>query len=243
MVSEIGRKLPVQVLESDSITAVLLKLFAQSYSSDLTLYTDVGVFTGKIHWLSPNGVLILAEATGVIGIGTQQEKLRLSYISMNSIRSVSMDVFVSANARTHHHQEEIKKMSPMEEKKAKRAVDETLAESVTEIEKKHDNLAVSFDWAAFDVLDWDAMGKSKDDEMPYLKGHFLQFGYGFNCACKDPDYLEELLKVDEIVICPAPMANATASSVLSGSKLIVSFNLAGSTMGGDNWEAAIKSAY
>lgn len=242
MVSEISRKLPVQVLESDSITAVLLKLFAQSYSGDLTLYTDVGVFSGKIHWLSPSGVLILAEATGVIDLSTRQGTLRLSYISMNSIRSVSVDVLVGTNAATHH-QEESKKMSPMEEKKAKRAVDETLAESVTEIEKRHDNLAVSFDWAAFDALDWDALGKSKDDEMPYLKGHFLQFGYGFNCACKDPDYLEELLKVEEIVICPAPIANALASSVLNGNKLAVSFNLAGSTMGGDNWEAAIKSAY
>lgn len=133
-------------------------------------------------------------------------------------------------------------MSPIEEKKARRTVDETLADSVAVITNKHANLAVSFDWAAFDRLDWVALGKLKTDEMPYLKGHFLQFGYGFNCVCNDPHHQEKLLGIDEIIIRPAPSADANASRDLRGSKLAVTFNIAGPTMGGDDWEAILKLA-
>lgn len=136
-------------------------------------------------------------------------------------------------------------MSPMEEKKLKRAIEETIAESVTDIQARHSDLKISFDWDAYDSLDWAGFGKDKNDEIKYLGGHFKTLGYGFNFACKDQDYKEELVKVSEIVIKPSTESSPAdkASGSLSGDKLTLVFHSLGGTLSADDWEKGFKSAY
>ncbi len=136
-------------------------------------------------------------------------------------------------------------MSPMEEKKLKRTIDESIAESINDMQTRNPDLKVTFNWDDYDALDWAGLGKSKDDEIKYLSGHFKTLGYGFNFACKDEDYKEELVKVSEIIIKPAtdesPVSKAVGS--LSGDKLTIVFHSLGGTMGADDWEKGLKSAY
>jgi hypothetical protein len=136
-------------------------------------------------------------------------------------------------------------MSPMEEKKLKRSIDESIAESINDIQAKHPEIKVTFDWDTYDGLDWAGLGKSKDDEIKYLAGHFKTLGYGFNFACKDEDYKEELVKVSEIIVKPATDASPSSKAVgsLSGDKLTIVFHSLGGTMGADDWEKGLKSAY
>lgn len=136
-------------------------------------------------------------------------------------------------------------MTPMEEKKAKRAVEESIAEIVGNIEAKNAELKVTFDWDAYDNLDWAGFGKDKFNEIKYLKGHFSKLDYGFNTACKDADYKEELVKVTEIIVKPATEASPSSKAVgsLSGDKLTIVFHSLGGTMGADDWEKGLKSAY
>lgn len=136
-------------------------------------------------------------------------------------------------------------MSPMEEKKLKRSIDEVIQENLGSIEAKHADLNISFDWSAYDGLDWAGLGKSKEEEMKYLKGHFIEIGTAFNSACKDPDYKEELVKLTGISIKPSteesPASKAVAS--LAGDQLTIVFHSLGGTMDANDWEKGLKSAY
>ena len=136
-------------------------------------------------------------------------------------------------------------MSPMEEKKLKRAIDESITESLGDIEAKHADLKITFDWDAYDNLDWAGFGKDKNNEIKYLKGHFSKLGYGFNFACKDADYKEELVKVTEIKVKPATESSPSAKAVgsLSGDQLTVVIHSLGGTLSADDWEKGFKSAY
>jgi len=136
-------------------------------------------------------------------------------------------------------------MTPMEEKKTKRAIDEAITESINDIQAKHADLKITFDWDAYDNLDWAGFGKDKNDEIKYLRGHFSSLGNGFNFACKDADYKEELVTVTEIIIKPAAESSPSSKAVgsLSGDKLTIVFHSLGGTMGADDWEKGLKSAY
>ena len=136
-------------------------------------------------------------------------------------------------------------MSPMEEKKLKRSIEETITESLNDIQAKHADLKVSFDWDTYDNLNWAGFGKDKNDEIKYLSGHFKALGYGFNFACKDEDYKEELVKVNEIVIKPSTEESPSNKAVgsLAGNKLTIVFHSLGGTLSADDWEKGFKSAY
>lgn len=136
-------------------------------------------------------------------------------------------------------------LSPMEEKKLKRGIEETITESAGAITAKHPDLALEFDWQAYDNLDWAALGKTRASEMPYLKGHISSFGSGFNAACKDEDYKEELVKVTRIILTPATEAGPSkkAQGKLDGTTLTITFDSLGGTMGADEWKKGIESAY
>lgn len=136
-------------------------------------------------------------------------------------------------------------MSPMEEKKLRRSVEEIITESLNDIQAKHPELKASFDWSAYDSIDWAGVGKDKNEESKYLGGHFKALGYGFNFACKDEDYKEELLKVNEIVIKPSTEESPSSKAVgsLAGNTLTIVFHSLGGTLGADDWEKGFKSAY
>lgn len=136
-------------------------------------------------------------------------------------------------------------LSPMEEKKLKRGIEETIIESAGAITAKHPDLALELDWQAYDNLDWAALGKKRADEMPYLKGHISSFGNGFNAACKDEDYKEELVKVTRIILTPATEEGPSkkAQGKLDGTTLTITFDSLGGTLGADDWKKGIESAY
>ena len=136
-------------------------------------------------------------------------------------------------------------MSPMELKKLKRDIDETIVASIGEIQTKHAELGLGFDWDAYDGLDWSGLGKSQNDEIRYLKGHFSSFGNGFNFACKDQDYQEELVKVRQVLLKPASEESPAkkVAGTLDGDVLTLVFDSLGGTVGPDDWEKGLKSAY
>lgn len=136
-------------------------------------------------------------------------------------------------------------MSPMEEKKLKRSIDETVNETLGEIKDRHSGLAAQFDWDAYDGLDWSGLGKERSSEILYLKGHLTSFGNGFNFACRDEDYKEELVKVRQIVFRPATGESPPqkVAAALDGDTLTLVFDSLGGTVGPDDWEKGLKSAY
>jgi hypothetical protein len=136
-------------------------------------------------------------------------------------------------------------LSPMQEKKLKREIEEVVTESAGAITAKHPDLALELDWQAYDNLDWVALGKKRASEMPFLKGHISSFGNGFNAACKDDDYKEELVKVTRIILTPATEEGPSkkAQGKLDGTTLTITFDSLGGTLGADDWKKGIESAY
>jgi len=133
----------------------------------------------------------------------------------------------------------------MEEKKLKRSIEETVTGTLGEIRDRHPELAARFDWEAYDGLDWQGLGKERSSEIVYLKGHLDSFGNGFNFACKDEDYREELVKVCQIVFKPASAESPSqkVAATLDGDTLTLVFDSLGGTVGPDDWEKGLKSAY
>lgn len=133
---------------------------------------------------------------------------------------------------------------PTAEKKKREAVEESLARGAKDVKDCGKTYKISFDWAAYDGLDWSKQKRSKDDELGFEITNVRWVGYDVNKLCQDKDYKEAMQKFDNVVyrVTTEQAAGNLRPAVTVDGKTLVFLNVLGSSTrsGGDFASAAKK---
>ncbi|HEY1814723.1 MAG TPA: hypothetical protein VGG74_20390 [Kofleriaceae bacterium] len=120
-------------------------------------------------------------------------------------------------------------------------VERKLAETLKEIKACGKQFAASYDWAAFDAIDYAAAGKDKNEGYDYEASNMEYLGIGINEKCKDPDFKDMFAKIDRIVYRPTGDKAIRLEAKLDGSTLIFINNVFGGTRDDNDYEDAITN--
>jgi hypothetical protein len=128
------------------------------------------------------------------------------------------------------------------EKKKRAAVDEAAAKAAGDIKDCGKQFKVSFDWKAFDGIDWKKIGREKNDFYDSEGNNLAHLGEGLNRLCADKDYKAALAKISTIVYRSTNDESIRVKAVISGATLTLDNYSFGSTRGPRDYEAAAKAA-
>ena len=127
------------------------------------------------------------------------------------------------------------------EKKQRAAVDEVAAKAAEDIKDCGAKIKVSFDWKAYDNLDWKTLGKAKTDYYDSEANSLKRLGLGVNKLCADKDYKAALSKVSTIVFRSTNNDQIRVKAALSGGTLTFDNYAFGSTRDAWDYEVAAKA--
>ena len=128
------------------------------------------------------------------------------------------------------------------EKKERASVDETAAKQAEEIKDCGKKFKVSFDWKAFDSLDWKKIGREKNDYYSSERNSLSRLGAGVNKLCADKDYKAALAKISTIVYRSTNDDSIRVKAVIAGTTLTLDNYSFGSTRDARDYEGAAKAA-
>src|SRR5262245_55420718 len=128
------------------------------------------------------------------------------------------------------------------EKKERAAVDETAAKAATDIKDCGKKFKVTFDWKAYDSLDWKKIGREKMDHYGSERNSLSHLGEGVNKLCADKDYKAALGKISTIVFRSTNDDSIRVKAVISGSTLTFENYSFGSTRDPGDYESAAKAS-
>jgi hypothetical protein len=128
------------------------------------------------------------------------------------------------------------------EKKQRAAVDEAAEKAAGDIKDCGKTFKVTFDWKAFDDLDWKKMGREKNNFYDSEANNLHHLGEGLNKLCGDKDYKAALAKISTIVYRSTNNDKIWVKAAVSGSTLLLDNNSFGSTRGASDYESAAKAA-
>ena len=128
------------------------------------------------------------------------------------------------------------------EKKERTSVDETAAKQAEEIKDCGKKFKVSFDWKAFDSLDWKKIGREKNDYYSSERNSLSRLGAGVNKLCADKDYKAALSKISTIVFRSTNDESIRVKATVSGATLTFDNYSFGSTRDPGDYESAAKAA-
>lgn len=121
-------------------------------------------------------------------------------------------------------------------------VEKRLADALNDIKECGKRFTASYDWAAFDAIDFAAASKDKREVYDYESSNMEYLGIGINNMCKDPDYKAMLAKVDAIVYRPSGDKSIRIVAAVDGTTLIFTNNVFGSTRDYHDYESALEHA-
>lgn len=127
------------------------------------------------------------------------------------------------------------------EKKQRAAVDEVAAKAAEDIKDCGNKIKVTFDWKAFDGLDWKTIGKEKTDYYDSEANNLKRLGLGINKLCGDKDYKAALSKVSTIVYRSTNNDKIRVTGAKSGATLTFDNYSFGSTRDAWDYEVAAKA--
>ena len=128
------------------------------------------------------------------------------------------------------------------EKKQRTTVDEAAAKAGGDLKDCGKKFKVTFDWKAFDGIDWKKIGREKNDYYDAERNNLAGLGEGLNRLCADTDYKAALAKVSTIVYRSTNDESIRVKAVISGATLTLNNYSFGSTRGPADYEAAAKAA-
>ncbi len=133
---------------------------------------------------------------------------------------------------------------PTADKKKREAVDKSLADGAAEVKDCGKTFKISFDWDAFDKIDWSKAERKKDDQIGSEITNVRGVGHGINKLCQDKDYKEPLLKIDNVVyratIEKEDKGGSRLRAKVEGKTLVFESRIGGSTRDGGDFAAAAK---
>lgn len=127
-------------------------------------------------------------------------------------------------------------------KKARVAIDETVAKAAADIKDCGKKFTAKFDWKAYDAIDWKTVGRDKYENLPNEHSSLVELGQGLDRLCADKDYKAAFIKVRTIIYKPTNDDSITVRAVISGSTMTLENYSFGSTRHADDYEAAAKAA-
>lgn len=127
------------------------------------------------------------------------------------------------------------------EKKERAAVDEAVAKAAADIKDCGKKFKLTFDWKAYDAIDWKKIGREKKDHYGSERSSLAGLGEGVNKLCADKDYKEALGKISNIVYRSTNDDSITMKAVVSGATLTFENYSFGSTRGASDYETAAKA--
>jgi hypothetical protein len=132
---------------------------------------------------------------------------------------------------------------PTAEKKKREALEQELARGAKDVKDCGKTYKISFDWAAYDKINWSKAKRSKDDQLGYEITNVRWVGFDVNKLCQDKDYKEAMQKFDSVVYRPIEQTgDSLRPTVAVDGKTLVFLNVVGSSSrsGGDFVSAAKK---
>jgi hypothetical protein len=120
-------------------------------------------------------------------------------------------------------------------------VEKKLTETLADIKLCSKQLAASYDWAAFDAIDYAAAGKDKREIYDYEASNMEYLGIAINTKCKDADYKDMFAKIDRILYRPTGDKAIRLEAKLDGSTLIFINNVFDGTRDDNDYEDAIEN--
>jgi hypothetical protein len=130
----------------------------------------------------------------------------------------------------------------VQEKKARDAVDAAAAKAASDIKSCGKKFTVTFDWKAYDAIDWKGIGRDKLEYMENERMSLADLGLGLDKLCADKDYKAAFVKVSTIVYKSTNDDKITVKATIAGSTLTISNYSFGSTRHADDYETAAKAA-
>jgi hypothetical protein len=128
------------------------------------------------------------------------------------------------------------------EKKLRASVDETATKTADDIKDCGKKFKVTFDWKAFDAVDWKKIGREKNDYYDSERNNLSRLGAGVNRLCADKDYKAALAKISTIVYRTTNDESIRVKAVISGATLTFDNYSFGSTRDPADYESAAKAA-
>jgi len=127
------------------------------------------------------------------------------------------------------------------EKKERDSIDEAATKAATDITDCGKKFKVTFDWKAFDSLDWKGMKREKQEYYASERNNLAHLGEGINKLCGDKDYKVALAKVSTIVYRSTNNDQIWVKAAISGSTMTLDNYSFGSTRGASDYESAAKA--
>lgn len=127
------------------------------------------------------------------------------------------------------------------EKKQRAAVDEAAAKAAGDIKDCGKTFKVTFDWKAFDGLDWKKLGREKNDYYDSEANNLARLGVGLNQLCGDKDYKAALSKISTIVYRSTNNDKIWVKAAVSGSTMTLDNYSFGSTRDARDYVSAAKA--
>jgi hypothetical protein len=128
------------------------------------------------------------------------------------------------------------------EKKLRATVDEAAAKAAGDIKDCGKKFKVTFDWKAFDGIDWKKIGRDKNDYYDSEGNNLAHLGEGLNRLCADKDYKAALGKISTIVYRSTNDESIRVKAVIAGATLTLDNYSFGSTRDARDYEGAAKAA-
>ena len=128
------------------------------------------------------------------------------------------------------------------EKKLRATVDEAAAKAAGDIKDCGKKFKVTFDWKAFDGIDWKKIGREKNDFYDSESNNLAHLGEGLNRLCADKDYKAALAKISTIVYRSTNDESIRVKAVIAGATLTLDNYSFGSTRDARDYEGAAKAA-
>jgi hypothetical protein len=128
------------------------------------------------------------------------------------------------------------------QRKQRAAIDAAAAKAGSDIKACNKKFAVTFDWKAYDALDWQKLGKDKYDFLQMEHSNLAELGVGFDKLCGDADYRAALAKIDSIVYVPTNNDKIRLKATVKGTSLLLENYSFGSTRRASDYEGAVKAS-
>jgi hypothetical protein len=128
------------------------------------------------------------------------------------------------------------------EKKKRTAVEDVATKAAADIKDCGKKFKVTFDWKAYDSLDWKKIGREKNDYYDSEANNVSHLGEGLNKLCADNDYKAALGKISTIVYRSTNDESIRVKAVIAGGTLTFDNYSFGSTRDASDYAGAAKAA-
>src|SRR5262249_27109306 len=128
------------------------------------------------------------------------------------------------------------------DKKQRDQIDQAAAKASSDIKDCGHKMSVTFDWHAYDSIDWAGLKKDKVENMPSELSNLQELGMGINKLCADKDYKAAMGKISKIVYRPTNNDKIKVKAQISGDTMTLENYSFGSTRHADDYETAAKAS-